>query len=116
DIIRKGDSVLGYFVLHAFVVMPNHVHLLITPKLPLRRIMNGLKGAAARHANSLLSRKGSHFGQDESFDHWVRNSAEFERVRHYIEWNPVSAKLVVRPEDRQWSSASVGIGKSGYAF
>src|SRR6267378_54206 len=43
--------------------------------------------------------------QDESFDHWVRNSAEFERVRYYIEWNAVHASLVARPEDWKWSSA-----------
>src|ERR1700730_13259715 len=32
ETIHKGDSILAYFALHAFVVMPNHVHLLITPK------------------------------------------------------------------------------------
>jgi putative transposase len=116
DTIRKGDSVLGYFALHAFVVMPNHVHLLITPKLPVRRIMNGLKGAAARQANSILSRKGSHFWQDESFDHWVRTPKEFDRIRTYIENNPVSAGLAAKPQDWSWSSASAGIGKYGYAM
>jgi len=111
DIIRKGDCVLGYFALHAFVVMPNHVHLLITPKLPVPRIMNGLKGAAARQANCILSRKGEHFWQDESFDHWVRTSKEFESIRIYIENNPVSAGLAAKPQDWPWSSASVPAAK-----
>jgi hypothetical protein len=49
---------------------------------------------------------GSYFWQDESFDHWVRNPAEWEKIRTYIERNPVSAGLVARPEDWPWSSAS----------
>jgi putative transposase len=106
NLIHRGDSVLGYFALHAFVVMPNHIHLLITPKLPVPRIMNGLKGASARAANALLRRKGKPFWQDESFDHWVRTSKEFDRIRAYIEFNPVSAGLAAKPEDWPWSSAS----------
>ena len=106
ELIRKGESALGYFALHAFVVMPNHVHLLITPKLPVPRIMNGLKGATARAANALLRRKGEHFWQDESFDHWVRNSTEFDRIRAYIEFNPVSAGLAAELQDWPWSSAT----------
>ena len=101
--IRKGCSVLGYFDFHAFVVMPNHVHLFITPKTSLARITNGIKGASSRAANLILRRKG-HFWQDESFDHWVRNSREFEKIRVYIENNPVSAGLVTAPQEWLWSS------------
>ena len=104
DAIRKGET-LQYFVLHAFVLMPNDVHLLMTPSLPIRRIMNGLKGSAARAANSILCRKGKHFWQDESYDHWIRNSSEFSRISNYIEFNPVSAGLVKKPEHWPWSSA-----------
>jgi type I restriction enzyme R subunit/putative DNA methylase len=71
--------------------------------------MNGLKGAA-REANSLLHRTGRHFWQDESVDHWVRNSRELGRIRAYIEFNPVSAGPVARPEDWLWSSASYKSG------
>ncbi len=105
ETIERGASALLHYDLHAFVVMPNHVHLLITPKLALRRITNGLKGASARQANLILNRTGKSFWQDESFDRWVRDAAEFERIRAYIEKNPVSAGLVERPEDWPWSSA-----------
>lgn len=86
--------------------MPNHVHLLIAPRIPIRRITNGLKGVTARDANRILGRTGRPFWQDESFDHWVRTPAEFNRIRVYIESNPVSAGLADRPEDWLWSSAS----------
>jgi len=85
--------------------MANHVHALLTPKIEVRRLMNGLKGATARAANAILNRTGKRFWQDESFDHWVRNEAQFVRMKNYIERNPVAAGLVARPEDWPWSSA-----------
>ena len=96
---------LGRFQLHAYVVMPNHVHILLDPFVPLRKISGPLKGVAACDINARLGRTGKPLWQNESFDHWIRNSAEFERVRSYIEWNPVRAGLVARPEDWIWSSA-----------
>jgi putative transposase len=96
---------LGRYQLHAYVVMPNHVHILLDPHVPLAKITGPLKGVAACDINARLGRTGKPLWQDESFDHWIRNSAEFERIRHYIEWNPVQAGLVTRPEDWKWSSA-----------
>jgi REP-associated tyrosine transposase len=98
-------AVLGRYDLHAYVVMPNHVHVLLDPRLPLAKISSVIKGVSARDANATLGRTGKPFWQDESFDHWIRNGAEFERIRHYIEWNPVRAGLVARPQDWKWSSA-----------
>ena len=104
DTIFRGVE-LGHYGLYAYVLMPNHVHVLLQPLAPLARITAGIKGVSARNANARLGRVGKHFWQDESFDHWVRNSAEFERIQRYIEWNPVKAGLVTRPEDWRWSSA-----------
>jgi hypothetical protein len=86
--------------------MPNHVHLLITPRLQVRKITRGIKGTTARGANEILGRAGQQFWQDESFDHWVRDEGQFWRLKQYIERNPVKAKLVRKPEDWPWSSAA----------
>jgi putative transposase len=91
--------------LHAWVVMPNHVHLLCTTESPLSELVRKLKGPTAFRANKLLGLSGKPFWQQEYFDRGVRNDKEFEKIRHYIEWNPVKAALVARPEDYQWSSA-----------
>ena len=104
DAIRNAE-VQKFCKIHAYVVMPNHVHVLIEPGLELARITKSVKGSTARAANTILRRTGKFFWQDESFDHWIRNSAEFERVRSYIERNPVKAGLVSCPEDWEWSSA-----------
>jgi putative DNA methylase len=103
------------YILWAYVVMPNHAHALLTPKLvegsddeyvELETITKLIKGRTAREANQLLSRTGQSFWQDESYDHWVRDDMEFGRVINYIENNPVKAGLVKRPEEWRWSSAS----------
>ena len=106
ELMKKGDEQLGYFSLYAFVVMPNHVHILFAPKIELKRIMNGLKGTTAREANRILERTGKAFWQDESYDHCVRSDEEFGKIGRYIENNPVSAGLVKRPEEWPWSSAA----------
>jgi putative transposase len=106
DAMVRGEKPLEQYILHAYVVMPNHVHLLITPRLPVSRIMRGIKGVSARDANRILGRGGKVFWQDESYDHWVRDEKEFGKIRFYIEYNPVGAGLVKRPQDWQWSSAS----------
>ena len=65
-----------------------------------------MKSFTAHEANKILGRTGKRFWQEESFDHWIRKAEEFERTANYIEWNPVSAGLVRRPEDWPWSSAA----------
>jgi putative transposase len=104
--IYRGDRELHQYTLRAFAVMPNHVHALLDPSISLQRITNGLKGVTAREANQILGRTGKHFWQDETFDHWIRNGAQSDRARLYIERNPVAAGLVKNPEDWPWSSAS----------
>ena len=106
--LRRGEQ-LNQYELQAWVVMPNHVHVLLAPRSPLESITRGIKGVTGREANAILGRIGKPFWQDESFDRWVRNPAEFERVRSYIQNNPVRAGLARRPEDWRWSSA----GKRG---
>src|SRR6266849_4243219 len=103
--LRRG-AVLGHYDLGAYVVMSNHVHVLLLPKVSPSRLLQSLKGATAREANRILGRTGETFWQAESYDHWVRDDQERERIAAYIENNPVKAGLVGRAEDYCWSSAS----------
>src|SRR5205823_5365404 len=105
--------------LWAYVVMVNHLHLLLRPKpiasrregpvdslLPLSTITKRIKGCTAREGNLRLGRTGEPFWQQESFDHWPRDESEFFRIFAYIENNPVKAGLVQRAEEWRWSSAA----------
>jgi putative transposase len=91
ETIQAGEGERHFYELAGSVLMPNHVHLLILPKVPVPVIMRWLKGSTARRANLLLGRTGQPFWQDESFDHWVRNNTEFDRILQYIQENPVAA-------------------------
>jgi putative transposase len=86
--------------------MSNHVHALIYPRDPATKVLQWLKGSTARSINKLLARTGEPLWQRESYDHWVRDEAEFARIARYIKMNPVKAGLVAQPELYRWSSAS----------
>ena len=103
--IRYGEAVRQLYTLHAWVIMPNHVHVILEPRTALPVILRWLKGRTSRVANRILGRTGTPFWQDESFDHWVRCGDELRDLIRYVEGNPVKAKLVEREEDWQWSSA-----------
>src|ERR1051325_5681100 len=85
DQIRTGgDS--GSYSVSAFVVMPNHVHLLCTPQSSLPELVQRIKGPTARRANLLLGRERKQFWQSEYFDRTVRDPTEFDKIANYIEW------------------------------
>jgi putative transposase len=94
-----GAEELRLYQLHAYVVMANHIHLLITPLVDLAKITHSLKRFTAREANRILTLTGKPFWQDESYDRLVRDLPEFERIRRYIENDPVRAGLVGTAED-----------------
>ena len=106
EFIRHCANAMNQYGLHAFAVMPNHVHLLITPNHELPTILKALKSFTARRANACLARSGQPFWLAESFDHLVRDHAEFDAIRRYIEENPVRAMLVGQAEDYRLSSAN----------
>jgi REP element-mobilizing transposase RayT len=95
------------YSLHAWVIMPNHVHLLLTPHSDVSELMRKLKGVTARGANVELHRTGP-FWQHESYDRVVRDTKEFSSIENYILNNPVHAGLASSPELHRWSSAWVG--------
>ncbi|RMD66568.1 transposase [Candidatus Parcubacteria bacterium] len=111
--IRFLDS--KKYELLAYCIMPNHVHLVITPLPvdeskeqyhPLPDIIKSLKGFTARRANAILGRRGT-FWQEEYYDHVVRNQEALERILQYVLYNPVKAGLVEKPEDWPWSYCKV---------
>jgi REP element-mobilizing transposase RayT len=105
--LHDGQRRFRRYELHAFVIMSNHVHLLVTPHVPSRKWVGQLKGFTGHEAIRLLGLPGP-FWQDESYNHLIRDDEECERAKRYIEWNPVKAGLVALPEEFPWSSATLG--------
>ena len=105
-----GDAFLVFdgerYRLHAWTIMPNHVHVLLTvlPATPLGTIVSSWKRFTARKANSEISRIGA-FWQDDYWDRFIRNNDHFAATESYIDLNPVKAGLVEEAHLWPWGSA-----------
>ena len=95
--------------LHAWCIMPNHVHVLATPLhgFSLSSIVHSWKSFTAKAINAALGRSGPVWFE-EYFDRAIRNAEHFAAAQAYIEANPVKAGLCAAPEDWPFSSAARG--------
>ena len=90
-----------------WVVMPNHVHLLVElfSEWLLPEVLRSWKSFTSHEANRILGRSGQ-FWQEDYFDRFIRDLKHLENAKQYIRENPVTAGLVKLPEDWPYSSAS----------
>ena len=91
------------FLLHEFVIMPDHIHILLTPadEISLERAVQFIKGGSSFR----LHARGSVW-QASFTNHRIQNLEDYERHQEYIWLNPVRARLCERPEKYPYSSAS----------
>jgi putative transposase len=97
----------SFYKLHAFVIMPDHLHLLLTPGIEtsLEKAMQIIKGGSAYRIKKGLSyqfpiwHSGFH-------DRWMRDEAEYQSRLKYILENPVAARLVSDSIEYPWSSST----------
>ena len=97
---------LKYHVdIHAFVLMTNHVHLLLTPstKMGASQMMQSLGRYYVRYINQTYQRSGT-LWEGRYKSSLVDAEGYFLAVSRYIELNPVRAGMVKSPEDYSWSS------------
>ena len=88
----------------AWVIMPNHVHLLVEMwQTPLSKLLHSWKILTSKRANALLNRSGQ-LWQDDYRDRYMRDEEHYRKTVRYIEHNPVKAGLVKSPE--QWRFGS----------
>jgi putative transposase len=93
------------YLLHEFVLMPNHFHLLITPTESLERALQLIKGGFSYRAKRELG-FGGEIWETSFYDHRVRDFGEYERIRAYIRENPVKRCLAISAEKYLYSSAA----------
>jgi len=99
----------GKFHLHEFVIMPNHIHLLLSPVLSttLERCMQLIKGGFSHRAGKELGHR-NEIWQRGYVDHRVLDASDYAQHRAYIHQNPVRAKLSNTADDYPYSSAHAG--------
>lgn len=95
------------YLLHAFVLMPDHFHLLLTPGpgTSLERAVQGIKGGSARKIRQELALRFPAWQRGFS-DHRIRDPLDCETHLRYIEENPVKRRLVLAVGEYPWCSAS----------
>lgn len=99
------------YLLHAWIVMPNHVHVLIEPLLShsIRDIVHSWKsftGKKLAESEPQLIRKNGRIWQPDYFDRYIRDERHYHSAVLYIHENPVKAGLVGDPSDWRWSSCA----------
>ena len=91
--------------LRAWVVMPNHVHVLFkVGTVSMAETVGAWKKHTGRLANKLLGKQGAFWAEDY-FDTYMRDVEHERKTVRYIESNPTKAKLVLDPKEWPWSSA-----------
>jgi putative transposase len=95
------------YLLHEFVLMPDHFHLLITPSTALERAVQFIKGGFSYRARKELG-SNAEIWQRGFADHRIRNVEDYEKHVHYIHLNPVKKHLCDKPSAYRYSSAFPG--------
>jgi len=97
----------GFYKLHAFVLMPDHLHVLLTPgeTTTIEKAMQMIKGGSA-HRIGIEKPQKFPIWQTGFHDRWMRDTEEYLGSKHYIEQNPVKARLVEKADDYAYSSAN----------
>jgi REP element-mobilizing transposase RayT len=101
---RAPEEAVRY-ELWAWVIMPNHVHVLFkVGAVSMAEIVGAWKKHTGRLANKLLGKRGAFWAEDY-FDTYMRDAEHERKTARYIENNPTKAKLVLDPKGWPWSSA-----------
>jgi REP element-mobilizing transposase RayT len=89
--------------LDAVIVMPDHAHAIfrLIGTLTLTQILKRIKGRTAHRINEITGGQGQVWTQ-ESFDHIVRDEAEWQEKIEYIRQNPLKKGLVSSPDQYKW--------------
>jgi len=109
------DVLLGYrgqgkFLLHEFVVMPDHVHVLLTPapEIALERAVQFFKGG---YSYRLRKKENIQVWQESFTNHRIRDAEDYRRHCEYIRMNPVRANLMPEAMAYPYSSANLAFGE-----
>jgi len=95
------------YKLHAYVVMPDHLHLLITPIESIEKSMQLIKGGFSYQAKKELG-SNMEIWRRGFADHRIRDAEDYDKHLHYIHLNPVKKHLCTSPSEYRYSSAYPG--------
>ena len=95
------------YLVHEFVVMPDHIHILMTPLTSLEKAVQFIKGGFSFRARKDLN-SNMEVWQKGFQDHRIRDANDYAMHVSYIRNNPVKEHFCERPEESPYSSAHAG--------
>ena len=95
------------YLLHEFVIMPDHIHVLLTPITSLEKTAQFIKGGFSYRAKKRLD-SNMEIWQKGFSDHRIRDAGDYALHVSYIHQNPVKERLCKRAEEFPYSSAHSG--------
>ena len=105
----------------AAVVMPDHVHAILSPRertpgvyWDLSNLMHSVKSYSANEINKVENQRGEAVWQSETYDHIIRDLAEYQRLLSYIAYNPVKAELSASPWAYRWFWLQTELREAGW--
>lgn len=100
---HRGEA----YLLHEFVLMPDHFHLLVTPSIALERAIQLIKGGISYRAKKELGSNMEVWRRGFA-DHRIRDAEDYDKHLHYIQLNPVKKHLCTSSAEYRYSSAYPG--------
>jgi putative transposase len=98
---------LGNFFVHRYVIMPDHLHVILTPahSISLEKALQLIKGGSAHEIGKQLGMRFPVW-QPGFTEHQIRDARDFQEHVAYVDCNPVKAKLAGNPQEYSFSSAA----------
>ena len=97
--VLRRDATWHLFAVHAYCIMPDHVHLLLEGLEPTSDLLQFVKALKRKSSGSFLRRTGQRLWQKKFYDHILRRSDSPDAVAWYIWMNPVRAGICQQPQD-----------------
>ena len=94
------------YLLHAYVIMPDHFHAILSPEDSIERAMQNIKGGFSFRARQAFNWK-DNIWQAGFCDHRIRDAADWDRHSAYIRHNPVKNNLCSGSEDYRYLAANL---------
>jgi putative transposase len=107
--VMQDNRVKNRFLLHEFVIMPDHFHLILTPShdVSLEKALQYIKGGFSFRAKKELACQFL-IWQESFTNHRIRDEDDYDHHRDYVHQNPVEARLCKTAEEYPYSSAFAG--------
>ena len=108
--LLRQDAASHQFAVHAYCLMPDHVHLLVEGLAPCSDLLGFVKALKTKSSEAWRQKTSLILWQKKFYDYILRQKDSHDDVAWYIWTNPVRARMCLRPEDFPFAGSFTGVG------